>query len=76
MSDSDAIEPKRAPLTGDEKQARALRRNADAEAAMREYRSDEQAMRDRLARLRAERLERQETASQEQSGPHDQRKLP
>jgi len=60
MTDSDTPEPpQRKPLTAEEKQALVVRRKADAEAAMQQYRADAQATRDRTAKLRAERLERE-----------------
>jgi len=64
MTDEDAHEPApRKPLTAEEKQALALQRKADAQVAMRDYRADEQAVRDQTGKLRAERLEREKTSS-------------
>jgi hypothetical protein len=62
MSDSDAYDPtQRTPLSAEEKQARAVARKADANAAMDEYRADEEATRQRTVKLRAQRLERQKS---------------
>ena len=69
--------PQRKPLSTEEKQALAVQRKADAKAATRDYHAAARATRDRTARLRAERLERESAVS---AGPpqssHRPSKLP
>ena len=63
MTDSDPTDSgRREPLTAAEKQTRIVQRKADAEAATQDYRADEQAMRDKTAKLREERLQREKKA--------------
>jgi hypothetical protein len=50
---------KRNPLIPEQKQALVMQRKADAEAVMQDYHAEERALRDRTAKLRAERLERE-----------------
>jgi hypothetical protein len=44
--------PKRKPLSPGQKQALVMQRKADAEAAVQDYHAEEQALRDRTAKLR------------------------
>ncbi|MEJ2117719.1 MAG: hypothetical protein P8Z80_01015 [Pseudolabrys sp.] len=61
MSTPDKPEaPKRKPLSAEEKQARIVLQKATAQAALQDYRDAEQKTRDRMARLRAERLAREQ----------------
>lgn len=63
MSDSDPTDSeRREPLTAAEKQMRIVQRKADAKAATQDYRAEEQATRDKTAKLRKERLEREKKA--------------
>lgn len=63
MSHPDTTDPaERKPLNAEEKQALVMQRKADAKAATQDYHAEEQALRDRTAKLRAERLEREEKA--------------
>lgn len=64
MTGPDAYDPaQRKPLTAEEKHALALQRKPDAQVATQDYRADEQAVRDRTGKLRAERLERERASS-------------
>jgi hypothetical protein len=61
MSTPDKPEaPKRKPLSAEEKQARIVLQRATAQAALQDYRDAEQKTRDRTAKLRAERLAREQ----------------
>jgi hypothetical protein len=51
---------KRKPLSAEEKQARIVLQKANAQAAVKDYRDAEQNTRDRTAKLRAERLAREQ----------------
>jgi len=60
MTNPDTTDPtKPKPLSAEQKQALVLQRKADAKAATQDYHAEEQALRDRTAKLRAERLERE-----------------
>ena len=62
MSTPDRTEvTKRTPLSAEEKQARIVLQKANAQAALQDYRDAEQKTRDRTAKLRAERLAREQT---------------
>jgi len=61
MSTPDKTEvTKRKPLSAEEKQARIVLQKANAQAALQDYRDAEQKTRDRTAKLRAERLAREQ----------------
>ena len=63
MSDSDSTDSeRREPLTAVEKQMRIVQRKADAKAGMQDYRAEEQATRDKTAKLREERLDSEKKA--------------
>ena len=51
---------KRKPLSAEERQARIVLQKANAQAAVKDYRDEEQYTRDRTAKLRAERLAREQ----------------
>ena len=60
MSDSEGfIRVPREPQTPEQKQSQLMQRRVEAEAAMRDYRAQEQALRDRTAKLREERRARE-----------------
>ena len=61
MNEPDKTEViKRKPLSAEEKQARIVLQKATAQAALQDYRDAEQKTRDRTAKLRAERLAREQ----------------
>jgi len=63
MTDPDTTDPtKPTPLSAEQKQALVVQRKADAKAATQDYHAEEQALRDKTAKLRAERLEREKKA--------------
>jgi hypothetical protein len=74
MTGPDNYDPvQRKPLTAEQKQELALQRKADAQVAMRDYRADEQEVRDRTGKLRAERLERERASSAVAMQTHSRR---
>ena len=61
MSDAAAfVRLPREPQTREEKEAQRVQRRQEADSAMRDYRAEEQALRDRTAKLRADRLAREQ----------------
>lgn len=70
MTNPDTTDPaERKPLSAEEKQALVVQRKADAKAATQDYHAEEQALRDRTAKLRAERLEREKAEPSSPKSP-------
>lgn len=75
MTNPDTIDPtKPKALSAEQKQALVVQRKADAKAATQDYHAEEQALRDKTAKLRAERLEREKKAESSSPKPRARRR--